>query len=250
MRIGFHRYNFCCNFELLFLSSFQKIHNIKPKYLIEGNQILEAMKKLYISIIISVLFINANAQLKLPEGLDKSQTEPAVEKKVDYSFSTGTSFFSSPGHANGSSFYLAPEFKFKLSPKFKVNAGIMLMQNRFNYSGATSMIGERSVVLKSGPSYDGVVYADGNYALNAKLTLSGSIIKSFTPGGSTSQNMAWQNSFQAMSLGLNYKLSERTSFGIGVHLIQSNGYNPYSGYNYMGSGLGYSPMNSFADPFR
>ncbi len=210
------------------------------------------MKKLIVILIVFALSLQVNAQLKLPEGFDKSQNEPSVEKKVDYSLSTGTSFFSSPGYASGSSFYLAPEFKLKLSPKFRVNAGIMLAQNRFNFSAPTSLFGEKSVVVKSGPSYDGVVYATGNYALNSRLTFSGSIVKSFTPGGNSSQDAAWRNSFQMMSLGVDYKLSEHVSIGGGIRMIQSNGFNPYTGYNYnyMAPGLGFNPTGSFSDPIR
>ena len=194
------------------------------------------------------LSLQVNAQLQLPEGSDKLQSEPVIQKKVDYSFSTGTSFYSSPGYASGSSFYLAPSFKLKLSPKFKVDAGLMLMQNRFSANMPTSIFGEKSVVVKSGPSYGGVVYASGDYQLNSKLTFSGSLVKSFSPDGSNYQ-MGLQNSFQMMSLGVKYKLSENISIGGGVRMIQSNGFNPYSGYNNMYPGLGYSPMNSFTDPF-
>lgn len=208
------------------------------------------MKKFGFILLIIALSLQANAQLKVPEVLDKPQDQSIVQKKVDYSLSTGTSFFSSPGYASGSSFYLAPEFKLKLSPKFVVDAGIMLMQNRFSFSNPTSLFGEKSVVVKSGPSYDGVAYATGNYALNSRLTLSGSIVKSFSPDGNNYQNMSMNNSFQMMSFGVNYKLSEHMSISGGVRVIQSSGYNPYSGYNYMAPGVGYNTMNPLSDPFR
>jgi hypothetical protein len=77
--------------------------------------------------------------------------------------------------------------------------------------------------------------------------LSGSIIKSFSPGGSTT-DVGWKNSFQMMSFGVNYKLTEHMSIGGGVHFIQSNGFNPYSGYNnYMYPG-GFGTSNSFNNP--
>lgn len=209
---------------------------------------LDPMKTSLFCIVIAVLSLSVSAQTNIQQKPD-SNTEPALEKKVDYTFSTGTSFFTSPGHANGSSFYLAPEFKFKVSPKFKVNAGVMLMQNRFNLYTMPSMANtssERSVVLKSGPSTDGVAYASGNYEVNPRLSFSGSVVSTFSPGGYSSQNAAWQNSFQSMSFGVNYKLSEHMSIGGGVHVIQSNGFSPYNGYNYMNTGFGGNPMNPFS----
>ncbi len=203
------------------------------------------MKTLSFILIVIALSLQVNAQPKLPDGLDQSQSGPTFKKKVDYSLSTGTSFFTSPGYASGSSFYLAPELKLKLSPKFKVEAGIMLMQNRFNLNTPTSIFGEQSVVVKPGPSYGGVVYASGNYAPNSRLTLSGSLIKSFSPDGSNYQ-MGLQNSYQMMSLGVSYKLSEHISIGGGVHVMQFNGYNPYLN-NYMTPGLGFDPINTFGE---
>lgn len=204
------------------------------------------MNKISIILIAFGLSIQVNAQFRLPAEMRSNRNDTATaEKKVDYSLSTGTSFFSSPGYAKGSIFYIAPEFNLKLSPKFKVDAGIMLMQNRFNYSNPTSLFGEQSVVVKSGPSYDGVAYASGNYTFNSRLTFSGSLVKSFSPGGSY-QDAGWRNSFQMMSFGVNYKLTEHMSIGGGVHFIQSNGFNPYSGYNYMNPGS--FGTNSFASP--
>lgn len=208
---------------------------------------LDPMKTSLFCIII-VLSLSLSAQTNIQQRPD-SNNEPALEKKVDYSLSTGTSFFTSPGHANGSTFYLAPEFKFKLSPKFKVNAGVILMQNRFNFynmpsTAATSS--ERSVVLKSGPSTDGVAYASGNYEVNSRLSFSGNVMSTFSPGGYSAQNAAWQNSFRSMSFGVNYKLSEHMTIGGGVRMVQSNGFNPYTGYNYMAPGLGYDPINQFS----
>lgn len=205
------------------------------------------MNKVCIILIALGLAFQVNAQFRLPREMRKSQNDSVnTEKKVDYSFSTGTSFFSSPGYAKGSVFYIAPEFKLKLSPKFKVDAGIMLMQNRFSYSNPTSLFGERSVVVKSGPAYDGVAYATGNYTVNSKLTFTGSLVKSFSPDGSP-QDVGWQNSFQMMSLGVNYKLTEHMSIGGGVRFIQSNGFNPYSGYNSMYPGS-FGTSNSFNNP--
>lgn len=205
------------------------------------------MKTVSFILILAGLALQVNAQLSLSRGFNAMPNDTGFQKKVDYSLSTGTSFFSSPGFASGSSFFLAPEFKMKLSPKFKVDAGIMLMQNRLNASMPTSIFGEKSVVVKSGPSYGGIVYASGNYQLNARLVFSGSFEKSFSPDGYS--QMGLQNSYQTMSLGVKYKLSEHMSISGGFRVLQTNGFNPYSGYNYLMPGTGLHSLNSFADPF-
>jgi hypothetical protein len=193
-------------------------------------------------LIIASLQASGQGQMNIPEGTENPHTTPVAAKKIDYSLSTGTSYLYAPGFAKGSTFYVAPEFKMNLSPKFKVDAGVMLSQNRFNYSQAT-LVPSSSVVLRSGPGYSGAVYANGNYAVNNKLTFTGSIYKDFSPN-SPYQNSSANSSLQMMSLGVHYKLSDHISIGAGMNMIQSRGYNPYTGL----SNYGYGPLNG-SNPF-
>jgi hypothetical protein len=199
-----------------------------------------------ITIMIGVIVVSLQAsgqgQMNLSEGTENPLTTPVAAKKIDYSLSTGTSYLYAPGFAKGSTFYVAPEFKMNLSPKFKVDAGIMLSQNRFNYSQAT-LVPSSSVVLRSGPGYSGAVYANGNYAVNNKLTFTGSIYKDFSPN-SPYQSSSTNSSLQMMSLGVHYKLSDHFSIGAGMNMLQSRGYNPYTGL----SNYGYGPTNGY-NPF-
>jgi opacity protein-like surface antigen len=69
------------------------------------------------------------------------------------------------------------------------------------------------------------VYGKGDYKFNSRLTLTGSFIKNFSDqSNNTLQNRAWNNSFQMMSMGLNYKLSENVTIGAGFRFMQTDGY--------------------------
>jgi hypothetical protein len=190
------------------------------------------MKKVIFSVL--ALFFGFHAFGQMPVSLNQEQSgEPIFKKKVDYTLSMGTSYMSS-GFGSGSSYYVAPEFRVKLSPKFQVNAGIMLSQNRFAYSAPVSLSGT-SVVVKQGPVQESTIYASGIYTVNSKLSFSGSLLKTI-PG---SNSMPWNNNLQMMSLGMKYKISDNITIGARMQMVQGNIYNPYTGYYT-------SPLSSFS----
>lgn len=201
------------------------------------------MKKTVFLILVLGLGIQVNAQLPVSTDEEKAADGQVFKKKVDYSLNMGTSFFSS-GYGRGSSYYVAPEFKLKLSPKFQMNAGIMVSQNKFAYSSPTSLSGN-SVVINRGPVKESTVYASGIYTLNPKLTITGSLVKNFPGNNETSY---WDNSFQMMSMGVKYKFTENITFGASMHMVQGSIYNPYTGYAIPGATVNswgqYSPWNN------
>lgn len=189
------------------------------------------MKKIFFLALSISLALQSFGQLPVPG--EETSLDKSFKKSVDYSFSTGTSFYSS-GIGKGSSYYFAPEFKLKLSPKFQMDAGIMIAQNRFSYSNPVSLTGT-SVVVRNAPAQQTSLFASGIYTANSKLTFTGSVYKTL-PGNS---NDPWSHNMQMMSLGVKYKLSENVTIGAGMRMVQSN-FNPYQGY--------YSPMYNFSDP--
>ena len=82
------------------------------------------------------------------------------------------------------------------------------------------------------------MYGQGDYKFNDRLTITGSFVKNFGDQSGTLENRAWNNSFQMMSMGLHYKLSDNVTIGAGFRFMQTNGgyYNPYNYY--------VSPVNS------
>ncbi|MDP4208016.1 MAG: hypothetical protein Q8928_04295 [Bacteroidota bacterium] len=201
------------------------------------------MKKINFLFLMIVFTFQVQGQGLLREVSEVS-TDPSAPKKMDYSLSVGTSMFT--GVARGSSFYVAPEFKWDMSPKLKLEAGILLMQNRLTYQHSSNLTGG-SVLQQSGLSYDGTLYVSGNYFFNPKLTLYGSVVKDFSNLNNASQNPAFRNSFQMMTMGVNYKLTDAITIGAGFKMVQSNGYLYPGYYNNYGtfSGMGVDPFSPF-----
>jgi len=201
------------------------------------------MKKIVTSLfLISWLFtIVAQESEEKPFYITPAKKAP-VASKLDYHLSVGTSFIYAPGYGNGLSTYVAPEISYKLSPKIRVNAGIMFLQSNMSFMHYRTNCGsERSVVIKTPSTISTLAYISGDYLINNRLTLSGTIVKDLSNPG----NNAYNNSVQMMSMHLNYKLTDNISIGAGMNMIQSNRNNTFfnpgfnSGNQFSNNGWGY-----------
>lgn len=163
-------------------------------------------------------------------------------EKIKFSLDAGTSFMYAPKFASGTSFFVTPKFTYAITPKFHLNAGVMILKQNLYFPNGITTFNEnqpQSVVIKNSSSVQGVLFAQGDYLLSDRLTLSGSVMKSLDNTNKL-QNLPWNNSFQAMSMGVNYKISNTISVGAGVHVIQSNGsFYPGSLFSSSGNQLNY-----------
>ncbi len=180
-----------------------------------------------IYVVIMTLLIACQIQAQIAGQPNLSQSLPS--EKVKFSLNTGTSFFYSPNAFSGTSFYLAPKFSYNVTPKFRINAGVMFIRQNLNFYSPLLLSGDshpQSVVIRNTPAVQGIVFAEGDYLLSERLTLSGSLMKSIDPNYQFN-NAAWRNSFQMMSMDVNYKLSNTISVGAGLRMIKSNGFNNF-----------------------
>src|SRR4030065_2647666 len=119
------------------------------------------MKKLLFTLLLIPIFTIIYSQQAVDEikKLENQDQEVPV-KKLDYTMQTGSMFYA--GSVKGSTFYFAPEFTYRVSPKFKLQGGVMLMNNNYNYSSGNFLMDQTDNRLFSQPSkYEAVVYAKG-----------------------------------------------------------------------------------------
>jgi len=164
-------------------------------------------------------------------------------KKADYSLSAGTSF--STGAFQGSAYYVAPSVTYRVSPKFTVHSTVYFINSNITSTSSPYLnLGDNQQRLFDRKSNEAVVFASGNYQVNNRLLITGSVIKNFNTTPGSNQNVeALQNSFQMMSMGMQYKLTPNVTIGAGFKMIQSN--NPYFPYynSYGVSQYGYPNSN-------
>lgn len=194
------------------------------------------MKKVLFTLIIVIYACSLFGQTqRFRELLSNSNDSVVPVKKVNYSLETGSMFYG--GAMKGSSFYVAPSFNYAFSKKFSMEGGVMFMNNNYSFA-ANQVFGQPDTRLFSQPNkYEAVVFAKGNYQVNNRMTITGSLVKNFSDNAGM-QNQPWNNNFQMMSMGMNYKLSDNITLGAGVRVMQGSGY--YNPYQFGGS----SPFQS------
>jgi hypothetical protein len=140
--------------------------------------------------------------------------------KISTSITAGTGF--SFLNANKSAVYttfFAPKIGYQISPKFKLNVGLM----HYTASGNTFMqLNRNEYILNTSntPIAGNLIFVEGNYKLNPRLTMSGAVMTNANNLNTT------QNNYKAASVALDYKVSEHSSIGVRVTISQgAAGYN-------------------------
>jgi hypothetical protein len=202
------------------------------------------MKRSIVILFFMTLVSYANCQIAIPETNSNNNTiEETPLKKVDYSLNTGTSF--STGAYSGSSYYIAPEMTYRFSPKFKVHTSIAFINSNISAPSASYLnFGDNQSRLFDKKTNQTVVYASGDYQINTRLMITGTVIKNFNSlGNSKQQNAGWNNSFQMMSLGMLYKITPNMTIGADFKMIQGD--NLYNNPLYYNSLQSTSPFYNF-----
>ena len=156
------------------------------------------------------------------EGFDV--TGPVKQKKFDVDMTVGTGFTYSPKNFLGPSYYIAPEFSYRVAPRFILSGGVGVEYARFYplYNSSS----EQGDIL---PMTRLFLYARGSYLLTPNLTVSGVTYKGINDVPRlTRYNQSFKYDYQGMGVGFNYKFSD--SFSVGFEMrIQQNSYYPGDG---------------------
>ncbi|HEX3008838.1 MAG TPA: hypothetical protein VHO90_14615 [Bacteroidales bacterium] len=163
--------------------------------------------------------------------------KPTLKDKMDVRVSAGSSFMYSKNFGNGLSTYVAPELSFKVTPRIHINAGIMVVNSNISINRYMYYPYEQSVVVKTNPTTSTLAYVSADYMINSRLSVSGSVLRDLTnnPGAGN----YYSPSIQAMSLRMDYKLTDNISIGAGMHVQQGNS------WGYPATGYGFYPASQF-----
>ncbi|MES2593382.1 MAG: hypothetical protein V4608_15980 [Bacteroidota bacterium] len=162
--------------------------------------------------------------------------------RVSASIAAGTAFsFSKSPQNSYYTTFIAPKIGYQLTPKFKLNIGLM----HYTVSGNSFMqtnSNESILNTNSKPFTGNLVFVEGVYQLKPKLAMSGMIMSD------VSNLHGRENNFKAASLGLQYKVSEHSSIGIKATVTNGNANDPYFNQGTLrnsGFSNNMSPMNTF-----
>jgi hypothetical protein len=139
-------------------------------------------------------------------------------KKFNTGLEVGTSFMYSPNNFYAPSVFIAPNFNYRLSPKFLIHAG--LIYEKSSIHTLYSVDNQSDKIIPMTRTY---VYAGGTYLVGPKLSISGSVFKLIN---NTSKSANYQYPYymntQGFQLDLNYKVSN--SISVGFQVRQQNNY--------------------------
>ena len=170
-------------------------------------------------------------------------------KKWNYGIQLGTSASFSKGYGSGISTYVSPHITWQATSRFRVNAGISLVN--------TTLFGYKPYYygFESGQGFSGnythaLVYVEGQYLLSKNLQLNGSLYADVPLTGQDPANPYSTRSLKGFSMDLRYRLGEHAFIQAGFNYMDSRG--PYYYDPFRPSGTFYTnPFgNQDNDPFN
>jgi hypothetical protein len=194
------------------------------------------MKKFIIPILFLFPSVLIVAQTTTDDYYNNQKTKFISKDKVHASVSigAGVSFLGTTKNTTYTTF-VAPKIGYQLTNKFRLNVGLM----HYTMTGNTFMPlnQNESLLNNNSKSVSGnLLFVEGQYLLNKRLTLSGAVLYGTNNLSVTSR----QNNYKAASIGLDYKVTEHSSIGIRATL--SEGSNNY----YMNSRTGKFDYNPYS----
>jgi len=162
-----------------------------------------------------------------------------LKQKPDYKLQFGTMFSTTSGYGSCISTYVSPEIGYSLTSRFRINGGISIITtNLFGVTPFYSMNSEQKV---NGNYTSALIYLNGQYKINERLTMNGSVYKQFNlfddPPGNRYSKL---NDRQGFNMAIDYKAAE--NFHIQAGFGYSKGYSPYY-HDPFGASYGQSPFS-------
>jgi hypothetical protein len=141
-----------------------------------------------------------------------SKKKVKLEDRISGSVMLGSSLTFMNG-TNIVSGFVAPKLNYKVSSRFSLTAGLIHQTfspgtNRRSYGCFPDA--EKKYVPQN------LFFAGGEYSLNKKVMLSGAVMMN------VSNNRNFQNNFKAISLGMDYKITERSSIGFRASISEGS----------------------------
>lgn len=158
-------------------------------------------------------------------------TVPELKKttlnKIDFGLQAGAAFTSFGRYGSMFNTYIAPEIRYKAAPRVQFSAGVILSTGFMSGpgfegpvvpgGGSTSPFGNRFNRI--------LVFAEGNYQINPRLTVGGMVVKELDNDMYRHMNAFQKNSgFQSIGMNVNYKITDNLQIGARVNVTDGRPY--------------------------
>ena len=164
-----------------------------------------------------------------------------IPKKPDFGLQMGSTFTTSSGYGSGFTTFVSPRVTYPFTSRFRINAGVTYIN--------TTLYGVRSYFPVSGEqTFNGnfssiLIYGSGEYLFNDRLSISGTVYKSFPLYNDLNKSYPYGNyNPEGAFMKVDYRIFDNVHIEAGFGY--SKGINPYYNNPFSNS---YSP---FPDPFH
>lgn len=160
-------------------------------------------------------------------------------QKLHFGVTVGTGLGYYSGLGATMNHFVAPNFTYNVSQRFRVQGGMMLSYTSLNTTGGGDLENGFMSPIFMRPTTQTVAYVQGEYDLNEKLTLTGRVFG----GMSTFRMPGLEANTSRLGIygaagGFRYKVNERTSFSVEAQFIHGNNpYNPEMGNSFIPGGI-------------
>jgi hypothetical protein len=175
--------------------------------------------------------ISAQTVTNSTDSTKKENLLKKISKKLSYEVRVGSSFYSDAKHFNASSLEVTPIVNLNLKRKIKLFVGTSIV--------STKVFGNNSSNSEniSAPNNDKTLFSNfivigGAYDVNRRLTVSGNVFTQTQLFNMKSFNENFKNAAKGISLGVNYKVTDKSSIGIQVQFHDGNNFDNYRNLNY------------------
>lgn len=176
---------------------------------------------------------------------EEEVAEYIKEKKLKLNFELGTFFGSNFSGGNYMGTYVAPHISYPVSKRFSINAGARITST-FSGSGNETGFYSPYGYYSAGNMTRSMIYVEGVYQVNSRLTVSGAAYKEFDLLNSPSQNDPRYNfDSKGFIMGVDYKIGDNVFIHGSIEVSDGPTYNRMNPYSFPGRGFGSSPS-----PFR
>jgi hypothetical protein len=123
--------------------------------------------------------------------------------------------------------YIAPEIRYKAARRVHFSAGVILSTGYFSGAGFENpaTAGSGSTPLSGNRFNRILVFAEGNYQVNPRLTVGGMVVKELDNDMYRQLNAFQKNSgFQSIGMNVNYKITDNFHVGARVNVTDGRPY--------------------------
>ncbi len=165
------------------------------------------------------------------------------DKKLSVRMEVGSTFGLSSGGGQLFGIYTAPHLSYKLSDRWRLNAGMRIQNTNFiNYYNPFNPYFPEYTRTFDNNITQTLIYAESEYMVNPRLMISTKVYKEVSVFGEPQINpRALDLNSEGVSVGFNYRVTD--NFHFGAEVGYNRGHNPYNPW--YPSSFGYPARNPY-----